>query len=285
MKSDRGPVFWVLLAWLLFLSTPGLAQVQILPPLWLLDMPRANAMEVNAHSLALLACCLGHFFLAGVGAPVLLARRLGLAPGRPEGPRGRDFWGGLALLSAGALALCLPLDYTLLTAHPVPLAARALKAAFLLFPWTAAQCLFAFFLFPRLFERIMGQRPLARAAGAAVAVLVLWSMAHVEARYGGLLRAQAADLLWLAPAAVGAVLCRSPLIAFALLFPAQVLAELIRQELAFLPWRPLLVGFLLSFWSAMLYLAAYAPRRFPPREAWSGPAAQAQEPLDSQGRP
>ena len=285
MKSDRGPVFWVLLAWLLFLSTSGLAQVQILPPLWLLDMPRATAMEVNAHSLALLACCLGHFFLAGVGAPVLLAQGLGLAPGRPQGPRGLDFWGGLALLSAGVLALCLPLDYTLLAAHPVPLAPRALRAAFLLFPWTSAQCLFAFFLFPRLIERIMGQRPLARVAGAVVAVLVLWSMAHVEARYGGLFRAQAGDLFWLVPAAVGAVLCRSPLIAFALLFPAQVLAELVRQELAFLPWRPLLVGFLLSFWSAMLYLAAHAPRRFPPRESLPGPDSRAQESLGSQGRP
>ena len=123
------------------------------------------------------------------------------------------------------------------------------------------------------------------AAASAVAVLVLWSMAHVESLYGGVYRPDGGGAVWMALAAVGAVLSRSPLAAFALVFPVQVLAELSRGELAFLAWRPMLAAFLPAFWTATLFLAAHSPRRFPPKEAWSGPPPPAEEASDSQGQP
>ncbi len=270
MRNERGPVLWVLLAWSGFLLTSGLAQVQFSLPFWLLEHPLVRVQELDARSLGLLAYCLLHLSLFGVGLPLLLARWSGLSPYRPAGPRGMAFWGGLALIVAATAGRCLSLDLTFLAGQAIPLSARVLKCAFLLFPWVLGQCLFLFLLFPRVIEGLMGDRLLARVVSAVVAVLGVLSLSHVESQYGGVLRAGPVDMLWMVPAVLGAVLSRSPLSAFVLLYPAQVLIALVGGEQAFLPWRPFLAGFLLSFWSLCLFLSGHSSRRFPPREAMIG---------------
>lgn len=273
MRNERGPVLWALAAWVGFLLTAGLARIPVQVPSWLEALPQARQLELDPDALRLAAYGLGHLFLFGAALPLWVARRMGLCPFRAAPVSGRGYRAGLAVLAGVALVGLdhgLHMDTLALTGHPIPLAPHLVKNAFLLFPSVLSLCLYAFYLLPEAVRRLLGERAAAPWAALAVAVLCALSMGHVEVGQAGFIRSQNWSLLWVVPAAAGAILCRSPFPVFLALFPAQVLVSTASSAHAYLPWRPLLLAFLPAFWAVCFYLKGHIASPFPPPKSVAG---------------